>query len=108
MKTNEGGKGMSDTQPLVGLDPTSGPMPTKDKRPAPRPETLDGAVVGIVSNGLGESDTILRAVYRELGKYAAVRDIVFVRKPSVSVAPEPMDWERLISQVTVAVAGFGG
>ena len=36
------------------------------------------------------------------------RDMVFVRKQSVSVPPEPFDWERLISQVTVAVAGFGG
>jgi hypothetical protein len=92
---------------LTGLDPTSGPMPTKDKRPSPRPATLDGAVVGLVSNGLGESDAVMRAVFRELEARGA-RAAVFVRKPSVSVPPEPMDWERLISQVTVAVAGFGG
>jgi hypothetical protein len=99
---------MNDSMPLIGLDPTSGPMPTKDKRPARRPRSLDGAVVGLVSNGLGESDMVLRAVYRELGAKADLRDVVFVRKPSVSVPPEPMDWERLISQVTVALAGFGG
>jgi hypothetical protein len=99
---------MSEAKPLVGLDPTSGPMPVKEKHPTRRDASLDGAVVGLVSNGLGESDAILRAVYRELGTHVKLRDVVFVRKPSVSVPPDPMDWERLISQVTVAVAGFGG
>jgi hypothetical protein len=98
---------MSD-QPLIGLDPTSGPLPTTTKEQAPRLASLDGAVVGLVSNGLGESDALLNAVYCELEQHAGVRAAVFVRKPSVSVPPEPMDWERLISQVTVAVAGFGG
>jgi hypothetical protein len=99
---------VNESTPLIGLDPTSGPMPLSEKRPARRPKSLDGAVVGFVSNGLGESDVVLRAVYRELSAKANLRDVVFVRKPSVSVPPEPMDWERLISQVTVAVAGFGG
>jgi hypothetical protein len=99
---------MNEPSRLVGLDPTSGPMPVSAKRPATRPVSLDGAVVGFVSNGLGESDALMRAVYRELETRAHVRAAVFVRKPSVSVPPEPMDWERLISQVTVAVAGFGG
>ncbi|MEX1007210.1 MAG: hypothetical protein WD271_05130 [Acidimicrobiia bacterium] len=99
---------MSDNQRVIGLDPTSGPLPTTKRREAPRPASLDGAVVGLVSNGLGESDALLHAVYCELETHAGVRAAVFVRKPSVSVPPEPMDWERLISQVTVAVAGFGG
>jgi hypothetical protein len=99
---------MNDSKPLIGLDPTSGPLSAANKRPARRPTALDGAVVGLVSNGLGESDAILRAVYGELAAHARVRDVVFVRKPGVSVPPDPMDWERLISQVTVAVAGFGG
>jgi hypothetical protein len=94
--------------PLIGLDPTSGPLPTSAKRATERPPSLDGAVVGLISNGLGESDAFLRAVYRELEQRHGTREAVFVRKPSVSVPPEPMDWERLISQVTVAVAGFGG
>jgi hypothetical protein len=93
---------------LIGLDPTSGPLPESGLSPATRPSSLDGAVIGVVSNGLGESDKFLRAVYRELAATSGARDILFVRKPSVSVPPDPMDWERLISQVTVALAGFGG
>ena len=93
---------------LIGLDPTSGPLPESTLGPAPRLPSLEGAVVGIVSNGLGESDQILRAVYHEIAATTGARDLVFVRKPSVSVPPDPMDWEKLISQITVAVAGFGG
>jgi hypothetical protein len=93
---------------LIGLDPTSGPLAESSPGEATRPSSLAGAVVGIVSNGLGEADRILQAVYRELGALGGTERAVFVRKPSVSVPPDPMDWERLISQITVAVTGFGG
>jgi hypothetical protein len=93
---------------IVGLDPTSGPLPEPEHGEAARPPSLEGAVVGVVSNGLGEADKILRAVSREVAALAGTRDVVFVRKASVSVPPDPMDWEKLISQVTVALAGFGG
>jgi len=95
---------------IVGLDPTSGPMPvrTDERVVQPRPSSLDGAVVGLVVNGLGASAAFLDALHDEITKLAPVGQKVTVVKQSVSVPPEPMDWERLISQVTVAVAGFGG
>jgi hypothetical protein len=93
---------------LIGLDPTSGPLSEAKGRPARRQPELDGAVIGLVSNGLGESDKILAAVGEEIGRHVKVSGVVKVRKPSVSVPPDPIDWERLINQVTVAVAGFGG
>ena len=95
---------------IVGLDPTSGPRPTRDeaRRVQPRPSSLDGAVVGVVVNGLGESEAFLGALYDEMARLAPLGPALTVVKQSVSVPPDPMDWERLISQVTVAVAGFGG
>lgn len=99
---------------IVGLDPTSGPMPAAEGRAAHRSDALDGLdggpelVLGLVSNGLGRSDDILAAVAREIERRAPVVRVVAVRKPSVSVPPDPIDWERLINEVTVAVAGFGG
>ena len=93
---------------ITGLDPTSGPPPAAQGRPARRPGSLDGAVLGLVSNGLGESDAILEALAAEVGRHARLAGVVAVRKPSVSVPPDPIDWERLINSVTVAVAGFGG
>ncbi len=93
---------------VIGLDPTSGPLPEAEGRPATRAGALDGVVLGLVSNGLGRSDDILAAVAREIGERAPVVRVVPVRKPSVSVPPDPIDWEKLINEVTVAVAGFGG
>jgi hypothetical protein len=99
----------TDRPGLVGLDPTSGPIPVRAERTErPRPRSLDGAVIGLVANGLGESRAFLEAVYEELAGKVKLGGGVAVLKPSVSVPPDPMDWERLISQVTVAVAGFGG
>jgi len=48
---------------LIGLDPTSGPLPEPSGRVAPRPASLDGAVVGLVANGLGEAEAFLDALY---------------------------------------------
>jgi hypothetical protein len=93
---------------VTGLDPTSGPLPAAEGRPARRRATIDGAVVGLVSNGLGLSDEVLAAVAEELGRHVRIDRVVAVRKPSVSVPPDPIDWEKLINEVTVAVAGFGG
>jgi hypothetical protein len=93
---------------LIGLDPTSGPLSEAKGRPARRRDNHDGVVIGLVSNGLGESDKILAAVGEEVGRHVKLAGTVAVRKPSVSVPPDPIDWERLINQVTVAVAGFGG
>lgn len=94
---------------LIALDPTSGPLERKDDRALPgRPVRLDGAVIGLVANGLGRSKDFLNAVFDELSHEDETLGAVRVLKPSVSVAPEPADWARLTSETTLAIAGFGG
>src|SRR3954468_5449423 len=93
---------------VVGLDPTSGPLRVPDGSPANRLGSLDGAVVGLVANGLGESEALMQAIYEELSNYADLSGAVPVLKHSVSVPPEPADWARLTSEATVGVTGFGG
>lgn len=93
---------------IVGLDPTSGPLTSARSKPARRRRDLSGAVLGLVSNGLGESDKILAAVAEEVNRLAGLQGTLAVRKGSVSVPPEPIDWERLINSTTAALAGFGG
>jgi hypothetical protein len=94
---------------IVGLDPTSGPLDRPgDKGMARRPKTLDGAVVALVANGLGRGADLMDALYAELSRDTGVRDAVKVVKHSVSIAPEPEDWARILDQATVAVTGFGG
>ena len=93
---------------VTSLDPTSGPLPEAEGKAASRDAAVGEVVLGLVSNGLGRSDEILAAVAREIEQRAPVVRVVAVRKPSVSVPPDPIDWEKLINEVTVAVAGFGG
>ena len=93
---------------IIALEPT-GQLPGSNPRStATRPSTLDGAVVGLVVNGLGESAALLEAIYRELGVMAELAGRVDVLKPSLSTAPTADDWERLTRDATVAVCGFGG
>ncbi len=94
---------------LVTLDPTSGPLDRKDPRTFPeRPATLNGAVVGLVVNGIGATEKLFDALYQELTKEAELVGAVKVVKSSVAVPPERPDWARLTAEATVAITGFGG
>jgi hypothetical protein len=94
----------------IGLDPTSALVEADEQRstPRPRPASLDGAVIGLVANGLGESENLLQSVYELLAKESDIAGVVPVLKPSVSVPPDPEDWSRLTSEATLAITGFGG
>jgi hypothetical protein len=70
--------------------------------------SLDGAVIGLVANGLGQSEAVMQAIFGELRGSFEVAGAVPVLKHSVSIPPEPADWKRLTSEVTVAITGFGG
>lgn len=94
---------------LVALDPTSGPLERRDDRTfRPRPASLDGQVIGLVANGLGQGELFLAALYEELEQQVDLSGAVRVLKNSVSVAPEPADWARITSEASVAITGFGG
>lgn len=96
-------------QNLIGLDPTSGPLQRKgDRELASRPGSLDGQVIGLVTNGLGRSEEFMLALGDEIERLANPSASVHVLKAGVSVPPEPTDWARLTSEVSVAVTGFGG
>ena len=94
---------------LIGLDPTTGPPPDEERRSlARRPDRLDGAVVGLVINGLGRAEAFLGALYAEVAAKVPVVAALPVVKGSVSVPPDPGDWSRLTSEASVAITGFGG
>lgn len=93
----------------IGLDPSSGPLERRDDRVLrPRPDSLDGHVIGLVANGLGRGEELLDRVYDRIAKSTGVSGAVRVLKPGVSVPPERADWARLTSEATVAITGFGG
>ncbi|MBW2424530.1 MAG: hypothetical protein JRG86_09785 [Deltaproteobacteria bacterium] len=98
-----------EARPIVGLDPTSGPLERRDERVlASRPRSLDGQVVAFVTNGLGRSEDFMNALGDEIARLTQPTGAIHVLKSSVSVAPEPADWARLTSEASVAITGFGG
>ncbi len=98
------------SEKVIGLDPTSPTVESDERRstPRPRPASLDGAVVGLVANGLGQSERLMQEIYAVLAAESAIAGVVPVLKSSVSVPPEADDWARLTSEATVAITGFGG
>ncbi|MGE0387983.1 MAG: hypothetical protein AB7Q97_24935 [Gammaproteobacteria bacterium] len=96
---------------LIGLDPTSPATSSKSlagRAVATRPLSLEGARVGLVANGLGRTEALFQAVYAEMAKLVKLDGQVAVLKPDISMAPPPADWQRLTTQATVAITGFGG
>ncbi len=68
----------------IGLDPTSGPLERKEERTLrPRPDALDGQVIGLVANGLGRGELLLDRVYEHLSANAEVTGAVRVLKSSM-------------------------
>jgi hypothetical protein len=94
---------------IVGLDPTPGAaQPDKDHHASARPATLDGAVVGLISNGKGKATAFLGALYEELSLLADLAGKAMIEKIAVYAIPSADDWALITSQATVGVTAFGG
>ena len=97
------------TRPFITLDPTfeSPAEATRHKSPAVRPATLDGAVVGLLSNGKANGMALLEAVLAELEQRYAIRGSLAFTKGSVSIPPRPEDLQRLVHEANVVITAIG-
>jgi hypothetical protein len=94
---------------LITLDPTNGPIGAASSiAMATRPTTLEGQTLGIVANGLGESEFMFDALAEQLAKWDDLAGTVKIVKPSVAVPPWPEQWSEITQHATVAITGFGG
>ncbi|MFM8861330.1 MAG: hypothetical protein ACKOIA_02550 [Acidimicrobiia bacterium] len=93
---------------IVTLDPTTGFGSDQEFPLAPRPATLRGQVLGLVCNGLGDSEIMFDAIGDALCETDGVAGTHKVLKHSVAVPPSPEQWAELLGTATVAVTGFGG
>lgn len=92
---------------LITLNPTA-ETDTAGFALASRPATLRGQTLGIIANGLGESERFFDAVAERLTKWDDLAGTVKVVKPSVAVPPWPEQWDEVTGGATVAITGFGG
>ena len=81
---------MTQENELVTLDPRGGSI-HKNSGIAPRPDSLDGLVVGLLSNNKPNSELLLRDVADMLKRQYAVKEVVEANKGSHRVpAPAQM------------------
>ena len=92
---------------IIGLDPTGAREVAGGL--ATRPASIDGLVLGLVSNRKGEATAFLSALHGELAALGATTaGPLLVEKDTVFSPPRPDDWARLTAGAQVAVTGFGG
>ena len=80
---------MTQQNELVTLDPRGGST-HEDTGIAPRPDSLDGLVVGLLSNNKPNSELLLRDVADMLKQQYSVKDIIEANKGSHRI-PAPAE-----------------
>jgi hypothetical protein len=88
------------------LDPT-GALDVEQFPLAPRLDTLQGKVLGIVDNGKTNGDKFLKMVAEELQELHGVAEYKMLRKPDLS-QPAPHELiEELSTSAHFAITGIG-
>lgn len=108
---HRGPRPVNATDRIVVVDPktlTRGELGGTSKGLADRPASLDGKVLGIVDNKMGSSDLLAAALIKGLRDRFDIADVIWITKSSVSVPPDPDDWQLITEGADVAIALFGG
>lgn len=92
--------------PVRLVSPTLGPS-GPPKPLAPRPDSLDGAVLGLLDNGKTHGRAILARVADNLANRHAITGRIEVRKPSYSFPAPADDIARLQTGATAVIAAIG-
>jgi hypothetical protein len=94
---------------VLSLNPASPPLRGTSNlgRLAPRPGSLDGAVLAVVDDGFN-SPGLPEAILARLRAAYALGDVVWAHKGSVSVPPNEDDWAVITSRATAGLALYGG
>ena len=91
---------------LVVYNPTSGPT-ERTMVMAPRPDTLNHSVLGVIDNGKLHSDAVLDRITRGLKERYHLKDVIGVKKESVSHPIRDDEARRLADRCDIALAGVG-
>ncbi len=91
---------------FVVYNPTSGPTAEKMGM-APRIESLQNGVLGVIDNGKTNSDKVLSRIVTKLAERFSLKDVVTVKKPSVSHAIKDDSARMLAKKCSFVLAGIG-
>ena len=88
------------------LDPTVESIPAHSVI-APRPESLNGAVIGLLANGKHNSDLLLEMVQEILADSFEFKTVIARNKGNASRPCPPELMKELIDQCDVAITASG-
>ena len=91
---------------LTVYNPTSGPAAEKTAM-AKRVDTLQDGVLGVVDNGKTRSDTVLNQIVKGLKSRYPLKDVIAIRKESVSHAVRDDIAQMLAKRCDFVIAGIG-
>ncbi len=97
---------MTTTAKTTILDPTVQPVPESASL-ARRPNSLEGATVGLLANGKRNSQDLLRAVYTLLGDIYHFEGAVELTKPDISRPAPKEQTDQLIKECDVVLVAIG-
>ena len=91
---------------LVVYNPTSGPA-ASNMELSPRVKNLQGGVLGVIDNGKTNSDTVLNRIVSDLSVRYHFKDVITVKKHSVSHAIKDDIAQMLAQKCDFVLAGIG-
>jgi len=91
---------------FVVYNPTSGPTAEKMGM-APRIENIQNGILGVIDNGKTNSDTVLNRIVSILAERYALKEIVTIKKHSVSHAVKDDAAQMLAQKCNFVLAGIG-
>ena len=91
---------------LTLIDPTLGPV-EGDRSLAPRPASLDGAVIGLINNGKTNGREILQRVAHNLGTTHKIADVILLTKANPSAPATAQELDSLAQGSSVIIAAIG-
>jgi hypothetical protein len=91
---------------FVVYNPASGPSAEKMGM-APRIENLQNGVLGVIDNGKANSDTVLNRIVARLAERFALKEVVTVKKHSVSHGIKDDAALMLAQKCNFVLAGIG-
>jgi hypothetical protein len=91
---------------LIVYNPTSGPA-ANVMALSPRVKNLQGGVLGVVDNGKTNSDTVLNRIVSYLSARYHLKDVISVKKHSVSHAIKYDAAAMLAQKCDFVLAGIG-
>ncbi len=94
------------TTEMFLLDPRP-PLPESSDGPAPRLDTLDGAVIALVHNGKTHGRELMEFVIEELKQRWSIADVIHLGPPSPGYGGHPDEAKPAAEEAMAAISAIG-